>query len=383
MNIILNFIPLKKGGGVQVGLDFLSNISKLGGSHNWYLVCTEGTPFENFAETSNLKRVNVVKRNLLCRLWYEYYACRHDIKKYNINIVYTQFGPHWPAPNITNIVGCAYSNLMYPEIDFWGKLPAHKKIVKKVIDFFRKERMLAADLIVFETEDLANRALVQNDLLDTKVSFVKPTASSLVDITNSHLETKIKCDKLPDGFKVLLLAGYHPNKNIELLPKILSVMQKKYSDSNVKFIITLPEDVYQQSEVLKIARETHTESSIYNFGSVPYEGCSDIYNAVDAVILPAQLESFSNNIAESWSMRKPFLISDLDWSRSICGSGAVYFKYDDPVDAANKIMSIIEDENLRNSIIDEGVKMLDTYPTSEERFLKYLNLIESVAKSQS
>jgi len=382
MKILLNFLPLKTGGGIQVALDFLKQAELYGTDHEWYLVARMGTPFESYNDSGFIKSVTFINDSILSRLYFEHISCIPLIKNIEPDVIYTQFGPHWPgAKSIKNVVGCAYSNLFYPEIDFWGKLPVYKQIVKKVIDFFRKKRILNADLIIFETEDLAHRASIQNNLPDSRVSFVRPAASSLIDSSISHSETKLKCDKLPDGFKVLLLAGYHPNKNIELLPKILSVIQKKYDNSNVKFIITLPDGVYQQSEVLNIARETHTESSVYNFGPVPYEGCPDIYNAVDAVILPAQLESFSNNIAESWAMKKPFLISDLDWSRSICGSGAVYFKYDDPYDAAEKIISIIDNEGFRKKIINEGVKMLETYPTSKERFLNYLNLIICVAKS--
>lgn len=116
---------------------------------------------------------------------------------------------------------------------------------------------------------------------------------------------------------------------------------------------------------------------VFNMGPVPQQGCAEVYAEVDAVILPTRLESFSNTIAEAWSMRKPLLISDLDWSRGACGDGAIYFGYDDPEDAARKIVQMRRDATAVENLIDAGTAMLATYSTSEQRFLEYLSIIES------
>jgi len=376
MNIILNFIPLKSGGGVQVGLDFISNIVTFGYKHNWYLVCTENTPFQFLEESNCFKIIKVIKNEKLSRLWFEVIGCRSLIVKYKIDVIYTQFGPLWYGSNVRNVVGCAYSNLMYPEIDFWKKLSFPKKTIKKTIDMYRKIQMLHADVIIYETEDLAKRAVMQNDLSEGKVFCVKSSPSTLVNKNKVHVETMVRCKSLPDGFLILLLAGYHPNKNIELLPRIAAVLKSR-NINDIKFIITLPVDNSGALEILNLVNQLEINDYVINFEPVSPEGCCELYRSIDLVILPARLESFSNNIAESWIMEKPFMISDFDWARSICGDGALYFAYDDEVDAADKIVEIKNNIDLKEHLIHEGLNMLKTYPSSSERFLEYLTIIES------
>lgn len=382
MNIILNYIPLKSGGGVQVGLDFISNINDLGNKHNWYLVCTENTPFQCIPDSDNLKLVKVIKNNVFSRLWFELFVCRSLLKEYKADVVYTQFGPYWYGSNVINIVGCAYSNLMYPELDFWQALPPIKKAIKNLIDVYRKKLMLSSDVIIYETEDLANRAISQNNLSKKKVFFVRPSPSSLVAKYQDHNETRIKCKSLPKSFLVLLLAGYHPNKNIELLPGI-AVELKSRGIKDIKFVVTLPKDNNGTQKILDLAENLQVSEYIYNFEPVVPEGCSELYRSVDLVILPARLESFSNNISESWAMEKPFMISNLDWARSICGDGAAYFNFDDAFDAADKIIEIKNNDNLRNQLISSGIKMLKSYPDSRDRFSSYLKIIESTFNQES
>jgi len=380
MNILLNFIPLKQGGGVQVGLDFLSQAKLFGKEHNWYIVATEGTPFVDYEYSENIYLVKIIPNKIISRLVFEYLSCKQVIKKVNPEVIYTQFGPVWPgAKNKVNVAGCAYSNLMYPEIDFWSALPIHKKLYKHQIDYFRKRRMLSADIVIFETEDLANRASKQNNLSIKKVMYVRPSVSSLISHSAEHSETVKKCKHLPRGFKVLLLAGYHHNKNIEILPKIAYELVNAHKIDDVVFIMTLLKDQKKTIEILKEAESLGVGKNVYNFEPVPYEGCTQLYKSVNAVILPSRLESFSNNIAEAWEMEKPLIISEFDWSKSICGGAAIYVNFNDSKDAANKIASLYNNALMRSDYVQKGKAMLAAYPKSKERFFSYLKIIEKAA----
>jgi hypothetical protein len=67
----------------------------------------------------------------------------------------------------------------------------------------------------------------------------------------------------------------------------------------------------------------------------------------------------------------------LDWARSACGDGAIYFDYNDPEDAADKIVALRRDPAAVATLIDAGTAMLGTYSNSEQRFLEYLSIIEA------
>lgn len=380
MNIVLNFIPLKKGGGVQVGLDFISQAIEYGKDHNWYLVASHGTPFASLKPTKNFKILKIIPNRVIDRLYFEYFSCKKVLQEIDADVVYTQFGPHWPGSGLPNIAGCAYSNLMYPEIDFWGKLPFLERLKKKVIDQFRLKRMLQADVVAFETEDLANRAINLYGMAKGRVHFVKPSVSSLVSPTSLHEDTALRCEKIPQGYRILLLSGYHPNKNFELLPQIAHVLASKYKINNVVFVTTIPSEHFGAIGLARQSRELGVQDNIYNIGPIPYEGCCEIYKSCQAVILPSQLESFSNNIAEAWAMSKPLIISELDWAKSLCGDAAVYYKYNDAQDVAVKIQELLKNNGRYKEVTSRGENMLKKYSNSKERFFNYLNIIEKCSQ---
>lgn len=376
MKIVLNFIPLKSGGGVQVGLDFIAQAMLHGKQHEWYLVATKGTPFAKISGAGHIKLLKTVPASMPHRLWFEYLGCRKLVKKIGADLTYTQFGPQWPGSKLINIVGCAYSNLFYPEINFWERLPLIKRIIRKGIDCIRMLRIRQAAHVIFETEDLARRAVSLTGLKSERVSWVRPSISSLVAADKVHAITRELFEELPPGFKVLLLSTYNPNKNIELLPHIAKALNERDPYNDVLFIITLPPRSDSLERIMCAARELRVETRIVNVGPIQYEGCSEAYRACDLVILPSQLESFSNTIAEAWMMQRPLLISDIDWARSLCGTGAAYFQYGNPQSAAEQILGIRKNNACYRSLVSEGERMLRTYPAPVDRFKQYLAIIE-------
>jgi glycosyltransferase involved in cell wall biosynthesis len=122
---------------------------------------------------------------------------------------------------------------------------------------------------------------------------------------------------------------------------------------------------------------------IVNIGPVEHIGIATLYDAIDAVILPSRLESFSNTIAEAWAMNKPLLISDLSWARSLCADAALYVTYCDVGDIADKICALRHSPGLRARLVDAGRTVLKTYPTARDRFMQYLRIIEMCASAGS
>jgi len=381
VNILLNFVPLKSGGGMQVGLDFVRQAKVHGSAHRWYLVATAGTPLSRVEPQSNFFVAHLVPRNALARLWFEVFGCIRVTRRVRPAVIYTQFGPQWPgARRFVNVVGCAYSNLVYPEIDFWGRLDLPRRWLRKMIDILRERRVRQADVVVFETADLAERGVRLLGLDSDRVHVVQPSISSLVAPDVLHEETRKRCEQIPCGFRVLLLAAYNPNKNIELLPRVAQALANEHGDHDVLFLTTLPGDAAVTRNITDMARDLGVASRVHNVGPVPQEGCAELYRCCDAVILPSQLESFSNTIAEAWTMQRPLLVSDLAWARALCGDGALYFRYDDAGEAARQIHAIKTDARLRQDVVHRGTRMLATYPTAEQRFRRYLDIIERYAE---
>lgn len=374
MKILLNLLPLKTGGGVQVALDFLENVAQYGRSHEWFVICREEMPFERYCK-HHIKLAARVADNLFSRARFEWLEHSKLSKSIKPDVALTLFGPHLRVEDAINIGGCAYSNLFYPEIDFWQGLPPHKKLTKRIKDQLRLQRLKKNDITIFETEDLAKRA---KTLLPSKqrVTFLRPACSSLVMDDSHHPATRSLCKKIPSSFNITLISGYHPNKNIEFLATTARELKRK-GIFNVCFILTLPPSHPKVQAFFKRVQNEGLVDYFYNLGPIPQEGCAEVYKACHASILPSNLESFSNMIAESWAMRKPLLISDQSWSRGLCEDGAIYYPHLDSVELANKIIGLKSGQLNIDESIKRGLDQLNKYPSSKDRFAQYLQLIEN------
>lgn len=379
MKIILNFLPLKTGGGVQVALDFLNQAEVYGQEHEWHLVAREGTPFEDFRYAHYIKTVTFVRDNIFSRLKFEYLSCLALIRKVSPDVIYTQFGPHWPAARgVNNVVGCAYSNLFYPEIDFWANYSLLKRIERRCFDYYRKYQLKKANVVIFETSDLKNRAIEQKVLKADQCTFVLPAVSSNVSVGVTHLKTRGILSAAPRGFRLCLISGYSINKNFEILVEVLATLKQKYDKHDVYFVLTLPEDSPYVKALFHRAISLAVKNNIINLGAIPFDACAEVYRACDAAILPATLESFSNNIAESWAMEKPLMISDMDWSRSLCGDGAIYIDQTCAESIAKSIIELIDSPSMAGDLVNYGKLQLKKYPDSKGRFLGYMDIIDKV-----
>lgn len=383
MNIVLNFIPLKQGGGVQIGLDFISNIGKLGKNHEWYLVCSDGTPFATCQLPENCKRVRSVAKNLFSRLYFEFVESGKLVKEVNADVIYTQFGPQWPTRQVPQVVGCAYSNLFYPEIDFWNGLSIIKKMERRIYDYVRRKKLQAADLVIFETPDLARRAVSQKILKKIHVSYVLPAVSGVADSSAKESGSPILRDfpgelkkKVAGKFSLCCVSSYAKHKNIETLVDVLVELKLRTGKIDIVFILTLPEQNSKVMAIMRRAEEFGVAEGILNIGPVSYTSCADVYHAADAAILLSSLESFSNNIAEAWKFGKPLVINDRSWSRTLCEDAAIYVDQKNPQKIAEELLQLKEDSIYYRGLVVAGRRRLAEYPVSEERYKQYVSLIE-------
>ncbi len=168
-----------------------------------------------------------------------------------------------------------------------------------------------------------------------------------------------------------MIAGYSPHKNFFVLPRIAESLKASHDIDDVVFVTTLEPGDSKTAAYLADAKRRGVSEMTYNFGPVPHAGCAELYDAIDAVILPSRLESFSNTIAEAWTMGKPLIVSDLDWAREACGDGALYVGYDDAEDTATKIARLRHDDALSAHLIEAGKRMMASYPSSEERSISH------------
>lgn len=376
MRIVLNLLPLKTGGGVQVALDFLAFLAGRPDSHEWHGVARAGMPFFQPPFRSGLTSLTAVPDTAAARIAFDLRGGARFAARLRADVVFTLFGPHWSGLRCPAVGGCAYSNLLYPEIDFWADLPLHQRVMRHIKDHYRLRGLTMADGTIFETEDLAARAVRLLRLPAARVTCIRPKASVLVGPSVAHAPTARLLERLPQRFHVLALSGYHPNKRLHLIPEVLRVLRER-GETGVGFITTLAESA-GAAAIFRQAERYGVRELIFNVGPVVQEGCVELYRRSQAVLLASRLESFSNTIAEAWVHGVPLLASDLDWARGICGEGAEYFRFDDAEDLGRHIVALRDAPERGRQLAAAGRAILATYPDSAERHRQIVAFLERI-----
>lgn len=379
MKILINLIPIKMGGGQQVASNFISQILQ-NREILLFFLATEGTYVEKLLMEKKA-RCETVGDSLISRLIFQKIKLPKLIKDNNIDVIYTMFGPGLHLPNTLSITGCAYSNIFFPEVDFWNGYSFLQRIKLKLIDNYRLRSTLKSDAIVFENEAMQKRAQKLFNYPIENTELILPSISEYQISEDLGFKTVLnKINKA--NFNIMLLTGWHKNKNIEILPYVLLEL-KSEGHNEISFVISVSEDHPNSVKLAAKAKEFGVAENIVFLDSVAPNNIPLLLKNIDGVGLFSLLESFSNNIIEAWYFNKPLFISDEEWSRGICKDAAIYVKRDNAKDIANKIINYKSNPKLQKDLEIEMREILKKYPTPKEKIELQIEFINKIYNERS
>jgi glycosyltransferase involved in cell wall biosynthesis len=372
LNLLINFSTLKSGGGQNVAMNFLHAIDTMKlDDINLYFFIAEDSDIHSYFLDKEKTNFYAVPNDPIKRIIFEMFNSQKILLKEKIDIIYSYFGIGFFTKKIPQVSGSADSNLFFPEVDFWSQYHGISRLKKYIIDQYRIWGIKRASAVVFENEVLEKRAIELYDLKLTKT--IKPSVNFDLESKKYTLPEYINTS-IPKG---LFLCGWQYNKNIMLIPEIASEFKK--NNIEFHFLLTAPLDNSEMhNSFSNLVNKYHVEDIVSVVGSVKKEELASLYEKIDYVFLLSKLESFSNNIIESWYFDKVLVVADEPWSRGICKSAAVYVDRDSVEDIANKLRHCINDDNTVKNILAEGKMMLKKYPSIEQRITMEMEFIKYV-----
>lgn len=371
MNILVNLATLKKGGGQNVGLNFIYSIFNINYPNcNFYFVVVEHSEIHKTLAKYGVSNISFMPSNPVKRMVKEFLFGNKILKAYKIDIIYSYFGYGLYSKKCPQISGSADSNLFFPEIDFWKHYSGFKLVVKNLIDRYRIWGLKNATAVIFENEAMQKRGVKLFNLKNT--IFIKPSVSEIKDITEFKLPTSIQSQK-----KGLFFCGWQKNKNYLLIPEIAVELKRNKIDFH--FVFTAPPNQsVEHLEFIDLLKKFDVEDMVSIIGTINKSQIPALYASVDYVFLLSNLESFSNNIIESWFYKKLLIVSNEEWSKSICKNAAIYVDINLAKSVSDKIISILKDEVLQEKIISEGNDELSKYPSINEKTTQELDYIKTI-----
>lgn len=367
MRILLNCSNLQVGGGIQVALSFIYESLKLM-DYDYCVIVHEKIysqiDIHNFSGNYRFIKYNYKFGQQSNRFLSE---IEND---YIPDIVFSIFGPTYWTPKSPHLMGFARGHVIYQDSLYRKQLHLKNRILfdikNKILMYYTK---INSNNFVVETES-AQRALRTLLPADKRVYYVSNTYSSVYDTPSLWKEVKLPNKGKNELWFVYICANY-PHKNIQILPKVISLLKKIDKVHEYKIILSINEDE------LPLSKE---EKRHFIFlGKLNVDQCPLLYKIADALLMPSLIETFSASYLEAMKMQCLILTSDLSFAHDICADAAIYFDPLDPEDIVAKVLNVFSDHALRTTFINRGSDRVLDFPTAKERAEQYLEICKQLS----
>lgn len=178
---------------------------------------------------------------------------------------------------------------------------------------------------------------------------------------------------------LLYVSSMYPHKNVEGLVKAFKILRGK---RDLQLVLVGKVSYFSErakEDVNKILREDgggairsrnykdNVASDVIfpNFmvsdGYLPDDDLRVFYQEAKAFVFPSFKEGFGLPALEAMAHRLPVVASDIACLREICGGAAEFFDPRDIEDMAKKVEKVLDDEGLRQQLIEKGLEQIKKF----------------------
>jgi len=375
MKVVVEALGLTAGGGKTGTFELLVTLARQHG-HEFVFLLPDLTEYASISGP-HTKVIFFQKSKTLLSRYLDLNRTVPSIcaeERANVLLCLGNFAPH--RPPVPTVLFMQNSHYVYREPVAYRRATLREKlIVGYGRHYFR--RLSGRIWVVVQTEVMKKRLVKSYHIHPCRVVVIADR-----DGLPPKWEEQSKV-RMPDPsrpFTFLCLGRYYAHKNLEILVDALKCLPT-YASQPVKCIITISANHHPGARKLlgRIERE-NLERVLVNCGAVPIARLAEVYRSADAFILPTLLESFGRIYLEAMHFGLPILTSDRDFAHDRCQDAALYF---DPLDAdsvARSMARIMEDEQLRLRLAENGKRILERMPTWDEIAAQFVAALEQVVE---
>jgi glycosyltransferase involved in cell wall biosynthesis len=159
------------------------------------------------------------------------------------------------------------------------------------------------------------------------------------------------------GKYILSVSTIYPHKNFEVLIRAYKKLNEELKQKCPKLIIAGKKqfnDYYR--ELAEMVENFGLNGKVVFLGKVEYKYVPYLYNNALVFVLPSILETFGHPLIEAMSSGVPVIASNSTAIPEIVGGGGMLFNPNNPVELSEKINMVLQDQKLRQKLINDGFK---------------------------
>ena len=176
---------------------------------------------------------------------------------------------------------------------------------------------------------------------------------------NFKEENRIKNQAGIKGDYILYSGAIQPRKNLETLIDAFDIFKKK-TGSPIQLVIA-GERAWLWEDIVKKADSSHFKKDIIMPGKLRFCDLGHLLRGAELYVFPSLYEGFGITVLEALASSVPLICAKNSSLPEVGGDAPLYFNANDPKELSLKIESILEDKNLRDEMIANGLEQIKKF----------------------
>lgn len=160
----------------------------------------------------------------------------------------------------------------------------------------------------------------------------------------------LKKYQLPEKF-ILGVGTLEPRKNFSTLIKSFVLVKRKYPDYK---LVIVGKKGWKYEELYREVHKYQLENEVIFTGYMSDDDLRHVYNAAEVFVFPSLYEGFGIPPLEAMATGCPVIASNAASLPEVVGDAGLLIEPKNSVKIADAIISVIEDPQLRNMLIERG-----------------------------
>jgi glycosyltransferase involved in cell wall biosynthesis len=322
----------------------------------------------------------------------------HVIRRHIPGKLLLELWTHCTWPKIEKLTGKGRFDLFHSP-NFLYQPSNTKRVVTTVHDlaFVKKQTYGSRYSGKFHRETLernlhrADKIIVVTHAVKRDLNTLYSISQEKIRVIHHGLDPRFRqSDDLAETKVLLKRAGYpehyilsvgtiEPRKNFPILIKAFSSLVKLRPELHLVIAGRYAENL---KEIERTIRRLHLEDKVIMPGYIGMEVLIGLYKAADLAVFPSWEEGFGFPPLEAAACGVPVIASDIPAHREVLGDAVEYFKPHEDLELKNRLVQLIENEELKEELRLKGLKKAELYSWAEAA-RQHLDVYREVLNDQN